>query len=84
MRRFFADNFPAISMTYRYHVSMQEDRIRKKRMLSMDRVHGFIVNILAGKFWLTDQSTDLLMDGASESFAIYLKVYLFDYLDCST
>lgn len=81
IRQYFTDHFPAITMTYRYHVSMQEDSIRRTKMLSIDRVHSFIVNVLAGKFWMTDESTDLLMDGAAESFLIYLRVYLFDYLD---
>lgn len=62
-------------------MSMQEDSIRQSKMLSIDRVHGFVVNVLAGKFWMTDESADLLMDGAAESFLIYLRVYLFDYLD---
>ena len=71
-------------MTFNSHVGMQEDTLKRQKMLNIERLHPFLVNILRGKFYLTDEGVDLLMDDEAERMLIYAKVFLFDYVGGSS
>lgn len=67
-------------MTFHGHVNVQEDRLKKLKALNIERLHAFLVNILRGRFFLTDEDADLLADDEAERIIIYAKVYIFDYV----
>lgn len=67
--------------TFNQHVAMQEQTIRKTKTLRIERIHSFLINVLKGRFSVFDGDADLLVDSEAERFIIYLRVYLWDYLD---
>lgn len=81
MRNYLDDNYGAVMTTFNQHVAMQEQTIRKTKMLRIERIHSFLINVLKGRFSVFDGDTDLLVDSEAERFIIYLRVYLWDYLD---
>lgn len=80
IRMHFEENFASLMATYHSHVNMQADDLRKSKLLNVERLHGFLLNVLRGRFSLVDEGVDLLMDDEAERILIYAKVFLFDYI----
>ena len=65
VKRYFEDHIDSMMSTYFQHVAMQDTAGKKKRMLAMDRVHNYLINILRGRFSVFDDKTDHARTGFS-------------------
>lgn len=77
----FIDSFyDRVLVTYRQHVAMQEEMMRRKGLLDIERVHFFMATILETRFRMTDDGQDMMELSYSDVLLIFIKVYLFDYI----
>ena len=60
---------------------MQPAKLKEMRMMSIDRVPQFLQRALERGYTLLEGGLDILSDGEVERMKIYIRVYLFDYLD---
>ena len=83
MKQFLDERLELVVSLFQSNVRMQPARHRELKMMNMDRVPQFLQGLLEKGYALVEAGVDILSDSEVERMKIYIRVYLFDYLDGS-
>lgn len=81
VKQYLDEHLEEVVSLYQTNVRMQPAKHKELRLMNIDRVPQFLQRVLEKGYGLVEGGVDILADGEVERMKIYIRVYLFDFLD---